>query len=236
MGIYKSCDNGQNWEEKNNKLFNYTIRTIAINNNGDIYVGTNEGLYYSNNGGNSWTSIDLGLPSQQVGDRYINAISINNDNDVYIGTFIHGVLLIEDDLDTCIHINEGLLDQKTTSLCFDNLGNLYVATVDMGIFKLLDNEVSINNNKKINSNFSICYNFPNPFNCMTTIFFNLNKPQKCTLDIYDINGKLVYTKKGYYRSGKNYLTWDATGISSGIYFYSLSTSEKYITDKCILIR
>jgi len=234
-GVYKSCDNGQTWEEKNNRLFNYTIRTIEINHRGDIYVGTNAGVYFSNNGGNSWTSIDLGLP-YQLTDRYINAISTDNNNDVYIGTYIHGVLFIRDNSDTCISVNKGLLDKRTTSLCFDNLGKLYVSTVDMGIFQLVDNEVGVDNNEKINSDFSICYNFPNPFNCKTTIFFNLDKSQRCIVNIYNINGRLIDTKSGLYKGGTNYLFWDASTFSSGLYFYRIKTEEKQMMNKCILIK
>ena len=106
----------------------------------------------------------------------------------------------------------------------------------MGVFQLVDNEVGVDNNEKINSDFSICYNFPNPFNCKTTIFFNLDKSQKCTLNIYDINGRLVDTKSNFYRGGNNYLLWDATRFSSGVYLYSISTEEKHMINKCILIR
>lgn len=67
--------------------------------------------------------------------------------------------------------------------------------------------------------FSLKQNFPNPFNPQTNIDFDLPKAAKVRLNVYNTLGKLVTTLvdrdlvTGMYR-----ISWDASGLSSGIYF------------------
>ncbi|MDI6781685.1 MAG: hypothetical protein QME49_06260, partial [bacterium] len=95
-GIFKSTDCGNTWEEKNNgveikyPIYAYKLQfhTLVIdpNNSNILYVGGNQTLYKSTDGGNSWGSITTGLP------QYFNVTGIvvtPNDSDiVYIYNWI----------------------------------------------------------------------------------------------------------------------------------------------------
>lgn len=91
-------------------------------------------------------------------------------------------------------------------------------------------------------NFSLLQNFPNPFNPLTTIRFNLLKPENIKLQILNINGELVKTLLDKsLPSGQHEIFWDGTDsqnqkVSSGVYFYRLISDEKEITRKMILIK
>ena len=80
-------------------------------------------------------------------------------------------------------------------------------------------------------------NYPNPFNPETVIEYILPNASEITIVIYNLNGKvverLVETKQpeGYHRA-----TWDASKLSSGIYFYRLQAGEFVQTRKMVLLK
>jgi len=81
-------------------------------------------------------------------------------------------------------------------------------------------------------------NFPNPFNPTTQITFNLPATQEVTLKVYDIMGREVATLLNGVRqsAGSHAITFDASNISSGVYFYRLSTQTNSVTRKMTLIK
>ncbi len=80
-------------------------------------------------------------------------------------------------------------------------------------------------------------NYPNPFNPSTTIGYSIPKDQNVELNVYDILGKkVIVLYSGYKKAGSYKINFNAKGLSSGIYFYSLKTSDKIITKKLVLLR
>jgi len=86
-------------------------------------------------------------------------------------------------------------------------------------------------------------NYPNPFNPLTTIKFNLIESGKVKLIIYNIKGQKVKTLiKGTQQSGSYTIIWDGKDdsgkqVCSGIYFYKMKTDDKTIaTRKCLLLK
>jgi hypothetical protein len=85
--------------------------------------------------------------------------------------------------------------------------------------------------------FALKQNFPNPFNPITQIEFNLKSDGDLTLKIYDLTGALVnIIADGYYKSGVHTVTFRAKDMPSGIYFYRLQQGNNYITKKMILLK
>ncbi|MGE5498378.1 MAG: T9SS type A sorting domain-containing protein, partial [Syntrophothermus sp.] len=80
-------------------------------------------------------------------------------------------------------------------------------------------------------------NFPNPFNSSTVIRYTLYQPGKVTLDIYDIPGQKIATVfQGFQEAGGHQCSFDASGLPSGTYFYSLITSGSTQSKKMILMK
>ncbi len=87
------------------------------------------------------------------------------------------------------------------------------------------------------SDFALTQNYPNPFNPSTQIKFALKESGYVTLKVYDALGKEVATLvKGDYTSGSYNVSFDATGLSSGIYFYRLETGSFVQTNKMMLLK
>jgi hypothetical protein len=79
--------------------------------------------------------------------------------------------------------------------------------------------------------------FPNPFNPMTTISFDLDHPGMVRLKVFDITGREVSSLvEESMTAGTHAVTFDGAGLASGIYFYSLQCGERKLTKKMVLIR
>ncbi len=80
-----------------------------------------------------------------------------------------------------------------------------------------------NNGNPAPQSFELKQNYPNPFNPSTTIRYEIPKSGYVTLKVFDINGKLTATlADGYTAAGIHIVNFDASHLSSGVYFYSLS--------------
>ena len=85
-------------------------------------------------------------------------------------------------------------------------------------YYFLENEIHIGKPDE----FSLNQNYPNPFNPMTKIDFSLPEDGRISLSVYDNSGKLVSKLlNGSLSSGYHSVNFNASGISSGIYFYKL---------------
>ncbi len=91
--------------------------------------------------------------------------------------------------------------------------------------------------------FGLVKNYPNPFNPQTTIEFTVTKKQPVSLTIYNVLGQKVATllNNQILTPGHKHLTWhglDAKGnpVTSGIYFYTLSSDNYSVTKKMVLVR
>ncbi len=84
-------------------------------------------------------------------------------------------------------------------------------------------------------NYSLYQNYPNPFNPSTKITFDIPKSEFASLTVYDILGKEVAVIFNEYKQeGRYTIDFNGTALSSGIYFYTLTSGNTVITRKMIL--
>jgi polyhydroxybutyrate depolymerase len=80
-------------------------------------------------------------------------------------------------------------------------------------------------------------NYPNPFNPSTRIKYQIPDAGLVSLQVYNLLGEVVATLVNDEKPAGNYeVQFDATGISSGVYFYSLQAGDFVETKKLILLR
>ncbi|MFN3872459.1 MAG: T9SS type A sorting domain-containing protein, partial [Ignavibacterium sp.] len=92
-------------------------------------------------------------------------------------------------------------------------------------------------NELILNNLSLSQNYPNPFNPSTSIQYAVSSRQFVTLKVFDLLGREVVTLVNEEKPAGVYeVTFDATGLSSGVYLYKLIAGNYSETKKMILIR
>ncbi len=85
--------------------------------------------------------------------------------------------------------------------------------------------------------FRLEQNYPNPFNPETNIKYQIPSTGNVMLKLYDMLGREVAMLVNEHKSPGTYtMTWDASGHSSGIYFYRLTAGSFVETKKLVLVR
>ena len=85
--------------------------------------------------------------------------------------------------------------------------------------------------------FTLKQNFPNPFNPATKIEFSLNTKSEVNLTIFNMLGQEVATLVDEVKAaGSHNVTWNASNVASGVYFYKLTAGDLTLTKKMVLLK
>jgi hypothetical protein len=85
--------------------------------------------------------------------------------------------------------------------------------------------------------FALFQNYPNPFNSSTVLTYSISHVDKITLTICNILGQRVAVlMNGYALPGTHRLLWDASDLSSGIYFVRMQSGKSVQTRKVVLLK
>ncbi len=235
-GVFSSATDYIAWT----KIDYNRCRAITIGKNGEIFIGLS--------GGNIKRSTDNGATWEDAGwiSGHINALITDNDGSIYAahdwgiskstnngtnwGDFISGV---------------GVTGAGKETLCLGLAGGgiMYAGTLGLGLFKSINPVSEVNSEiENIPTEFSLSQNYPNPFNPSTIIKYSVpkiinNQSSIINLKIYDILGNEIATLVNEQMAPGNYnISFDASGLSSGIYFYKLTDGKNYLTKKMILLK
>ena len=79
--------------------------------------------------------------------------------------------------------------------------------------------------------------YPNPFNPVLNIDFEINQAGLVKVNITDITGSMVKTVyEGFEGVGKHQISWDPETLPSGTYFVTLELNESLKTSKVVLLK
>jgi len=93
------------------------------------------------------------------------------------------------------------------------------------------------NTDYVPTTFALNQNYPNPFNPSTIISFSVPKLADVALEVYSITGELVKVlMKGNLNAGSYEAKFNASQLSSGVYFYRLTAGDFVQTKKMMLIK
>jgi hypothetical protein len=85
--------------------------------------------------------------------------------------------------------------------------------------------------------YALYQNYPNPFNPVTTIKYQLAQANPVDIGVYNLLGQKVATLvSGKQSAGKYEIKWDASGVSSGMYFYRIHAGKFVATKKLIVLK
>ncbi len=134
--------------------------------------------------------------------------------------------------------NSVVNDYKVMDYSMGRYETRKVKVADCGRFL----QVSIDDHVEPPTLTSLMNNYPNPFKSSTTIKYDLAKSGKTKLEIFNVKGQLV--KKlvdSDYKAGSYVIEWNGKddkgkSVSSGLYFYTLTSNGKSITNKMLMLK
>ncbi|MGB9697445.1 MAG: T9SS type A sorting domain-containing protein [Ignavibacteria bacterium] len=145
-----------------------------------------------------------------------------------------------DKIGTDYYVNMTILSDSMPGSFVNGTGNGQSLAQYMFVrVKVPQNEVGVKNvGSEVPKEYSLMQNYPNPFNPTTTIKFALPKSSNVTLKVYDITGKVVAVllNGGAVAQGTYEVRFDASSLSSGIYFYSIEADGFKATKKMMLVK
>jgi hypothetical protein len=87
------------------------------------------------------------------------------------------------------------------------------------------------------TDYALRQNSPNPFNPSTEIRFSLGLDDQTTLKVYDAKGSLVATLvNAYLTPGEYTVTWDASSMPSGLYYYRLESGKHWSRTESMILQ
>ncbi len=247
--IYRSTNNGTNWsfmispEINSNSLWIYSDTSGFPAGYAYIISGSNN-LFRSTNLGVNWAQSSCpdsssffvgfapGIPGVYDNTPYF-IFAVRNNNKVY---FTYGT----NNFTSYYSAPAGNYNHLSTDYTqFLSPNYLYAVRTNGGITRI-DNFLG-GGLKQLSSllpdKFELSQNYPNPFNPVTNIRFAVKKYGLVRLMIYDVSGREVYgAVDDLLKPGTYEVNWDASSLSSGIYFYSIRTEGFTATRKMILVK
>lgn len=207
-------------------------------------------IKYNNVGIQQWVNRYNGTGSNQ--DRAYAIVVDNSDNILVTGSSRSSGAAGTEDYATLKYSNSGTQvwvtryngtgnnDDRAYAIVVDNSDNIYVTGTSRNS-SLLGSEdyLSIKYSEselvtlppgevRVPSESALFQNFPNPFNPVTSISFDLVSDSRILLRIFDTQGKEIFTAINDFRSAGRYsYRWDAGDLPSGVYFYKLDAISTY---------
>ena len=123
------------------------------------------------------------------------------------------------------------------SIWFNENAEITLPAWGYKVYEIGSGITGVENDKKLLEEFTLLQNYPNPFNPSTNIRFSIPQAQFVTLNVYNILGEKVATLVNReMTTGVHHINFNAKGLSSGVYIYSIRAGEFISTKKMILLK
>jgi hypothetical protein len=190
--------------------------TLSFNNSVLEFVGIESGAIDLNEANMGLNHLEKGLITASW--NHVDYLAIN-DNDVLFSIFFRAVEATE------VFGNLAITSDITNSEAY----NSALEKSDIILKYSADNEMK--------TGLVVYQNNPNPFIENTTIGFEISKPGTVVLEVYDMNGRLIYNDSRYFSEGSNKFVLNGNLINtSGVLSYTISTAEEQVHKKMVLIK
>ena len=236
--ILRTTDGGTNWQLVSTPS-QYDIYSVYFTDSNTGWIATSDiEVYKTTDGGTTWLE-QYHDQSPQYG-ALTDIFFLNQNEGWAVGS--HGIIISTTNGGNIWNEQISGVPNYLTSVRFTDSQNGWVVGKEGMILKAITGNVteinaSDNNDANIPSEFNLFDNYPNPFNPVTTISFQIPKSSFVSLKIYDVIGTEITTLVSENLLGGNYkFDWDAGNLASGIYLYRLQSENFTSTKKMILLR
>ncbi|NQT97520.1 MAG: T9SS type A sorting domain-containing protein [Candidatus Marinimicrobia bacterium] len=176
--------------------------------------------------------------SGEVGDGtvHISAFELSTG----IAPTMAGILRVNFEVNPNYPANEPLMVMITETLAADQ--NFQALNSMSSGYLMFSPVVAIDEQPVVPEKFALHANYPNPFNPVTRIRYDLSEVSQVKLTIYDMLGREVRTLvNGVQQPGQMEITWDGTDqfgrmVGAGVYLYRIQANKNIATRKMILLK
>lgn len=244
---WRTANNGENWVPVNTGRYDYLNTVKYTSNNNAIVVGNNGTILRSSNNGFSWSVLNHGLTTEHLRDvdTYRHPTDSNNatrtkvtvcgDNGKIMTSDDGGAIFFDQMGADSRHLYGVSLREYDAGIIVGEIGS----AASGAMLFTLDNGISGINpiGSEVPQKFEMSQNYPNPFNPSTKINFSMPLKGQVQLTVFDMSGKVVATLVNTYLAAGSYeFEFNASNLSSGVYFYKLVTNDFVQTKKMTLIK
>lgn len=231
--LHISTDKGDSWSPK-------TIASPADHVNAmdfidarlGFVVGNNGAIWKTEDGGDTWETQTSGssadLAAVAFTDRWNGCIAGDG-----------GTILRTTDGGETWSTEPKLFDWGlTVAYAFDDRKYSVAGQLGIVLHNSIGRVTSVNDQKSAPQNIVLHQNYPNPFNPTTTILYSLQKPQRVSLIVTDLYGREVrrVIDDDLKDAGSHQVQFDATGVPSGVYLYTLIAGGQRQMKKMVMVR
>jgi photosystem II stability/assembly factor-like uncharacterized protein len=234
--FYYTVDGGVTWLQGVEDLVSTTNdieKVFMVDGMTAWAVGDNGTIAKSTDGGANWFQQPSWTTAVELNDVYFNTLNG------------HGFIAGNDQ--TARHSTDGGTTWTDMAPVLgapgDDINAIYLNGVSNKLYIGCDNTMiqywdnSPTGDTPMSLPFALNQNYPNPFNPSTTISFMLDRDGFVSLNVYDVAGRVVATVLNKSMTAGSYdVGFNASGLSSGVYFYKLKTADQEMTKKMILLR
>ncbi len=229
--VIKTVNGGQNWTVTNTNTGNGSWNSIYfIDANTGWMCGTFGYIVKTTDGGASWNLEPSGTGNHLNGIKFMNSLT------GYAAGEMNAILKTTNGGEGWFSV-AGVYNTDHHSIDIVN-SSVYTAGQYVSILKSTGELTSGQpNSHLIPNDYELHQNYPNPFNPSTCISFSVPKSSIIKLIVYDITGREVSVlKNDFMQAGSHKIMFNASGLSSGVYFYKMTTNDFSEVKKMILVK
>jgi photosystem II stability/assembly factor-like uncharacterized protein len=202
-----------------------------INGSIGFAAGSNSFFMYSSNGGTNWTSRSTGIQVGLNGLHFVNQVQ---------GWVVGGAGTLYSTTNAGLNwiAEQSQTGQDLNSIhSFDGLNAWAVGNIGVIITNYTPPTNVDNENNIVPNSLVLEQNYPNPFNPSTIIKFSVPERSNTIIKVYNTVGSEVATLLNEVKQPGTYeVNFNATGLSSGAYYYSVQTDNFREVKKMILLK
>ena len=211
-----------------------TNRLVDTDNNSyldAVYDIEGEDLILTLSSESSLSGLQLSFYSDHLMDISIN--DNQNRSDLYLATDLH------EDIQSYVvfSMENSSFDNNSLELVIENGSMLDIEAINILAGSKYGNELELRWNISEVQNFKLNKVSPNPFNPATQIEYEIDQAGQMILSVYNVTGqKVSELYNGYQSEGTYNVVWDASEMSSGVYYISMLMNGHQETMKAVLVK